>query len=77
MGILDVRAITDAGYLIDIEVQLTDYAAMKERVLFNWSRLLTSQIVCGERYCDLNKTILIIILDSDMIECDDFYFYFI
>jgi predicted transposase/invertase (TIGR01784 family) len=76
VGILDVRATTDAGYLIDIEIQLTDYAAMRERVLFYWSRLFTSQIVCGERYCDLNKTISIVILDYELIKCDGFHFCF-
>ncbi|HWQ68129.1 MAG TPA: Rpn family recombination-promoting nuclease/putative transposase [Methanospirillum sp.] len=72
-GILDVRAVTDAGVLIDIEIQLTDYSGMPERILFYWSKMFTSQLSPGDLYHDLKKTISVVILDYVCIPTSGFH----
>ena len=66
-GILDVRAITDKGVQIDIEIQVLRITHMPERSLFYWSRMYIEQIASGEDYSKLNKAIAINILDYNCI----------
>ena len=53
----------DTGVQVDIEIQLTEHPAFRERVIFYLSRLYSSQISSGEQYHVLRKTISLIILD--------------
>ncbi|WP_243125432.1 Rpn family recombination-promoting nuclease/putative transposase [Clostridium amazonitimonense] len=72
-GILDVRAVTDAGYNIDIEIQVLRTASMPQRSLFYWAKLYGEQIVAGEKYNKLKKTITINILDFDCLNTDKYH----
>ncbi len=49
-GILDVRAKTEDGTQINIEVQLTDQRNMDKRTMFYWGRLFNEGIKKGEDY---------------------------
>jgi predicted transposase/invertase (TIGR01784 family) len=72
-GILDVRAKTEDGTQIDIEVQLTNQHNMDKRTLFYWGKLFNEKIAKGEDYNNLKKVITINILDFDYINLDKFH----
>lgn len=73
IGILDVRAKTEDGTQIDIEVQLTNQYNMDKRTLFYWGRLFNEKIAKGEDYNKLEKVITINILDFEYIELEKFH----
>jgi len=72
-AILDVRAKTEDGAQIDIEVQLTNQHNMDKRTLFYWGKLFNEKIAKGEDYKNLKKVITINILDFDYINLDKFH----
>lgn len=72
-AILDVRAKTEDGTQIDIEVQLTNQHNMDKRTLFYWGKLFNENISKGEDYRNLKKVITINILDFDYINLDKFH----
>ncbi|MCT4509721.1 MAG: Rpn family recombination-promoting nuclease/putative transposase [Tepidibacter sp.] len=72
-GILDVRARTEDGTQINIEVQLTDQRNMDKRTLFYWGRLFNEGIRKGEDYRKLCKVITINILDFEYLSLNKFH----
>jgi predicted transposase/invertase (TIGR01784 family) len=66
-GILDIRARTDEGKQIDIEIQLLQTECMTERTLFYWSKLYIDQIKSGDKYSALKKCIVINIFDFNVL----------
>lgn len=73
IGILDVRAITDSGIHVNVEIQLINKYNMINRTLFYWSRLYSSQIKRGRDYKDAKKTIAINILNFNYIKSDKYH----
>jgi predicted transposase/invertase (TIGR01784 family) len=69
-GIPDIRIVLDSGVQVDVEIQLTDHPAIRERVLFYLSRLYSSQISAGDGYHLLKKTISLVILDYNLFEIE-------
>lgn len=61
-SILDIKAITNKGEKINIEVQLSNKGNMIHRTLFYWSRLFTEKFKRKENYRKLKRTIAINIL---------------
>jgi predicted transposase/invertase (TIGR01784 family) len=72
-SILDVRAETDIGEKINIEVQLKDLKNMEKRTLWYWGREYTKGISSGGDYKDLPKVITINIVNYDNIKLEDFH----
>jgi predicted transposase/invertase (TIGR01784 family) len=72
-AILDVRAKTEDGTQINIEVQLTNQHNMDKRTLFYWGRMFNESIAKGEDYKNLPKVITINILDFNYIKLDKFH----
>ena len=72
-GILDVRATTAKGTIINIEVQLANQYNMEKRTLFYWSRLFAGQLEKGHDYSELKKTITINILDFNYLEPSQYH----
>jgi predicted transposase/invertase (TIGR01784 family) len=72
-NILDLRAETDVGEKINIEVQLKDLHNMEKRTLMYWGREFTKGISAGDDYKDLPKVIAINIVNFDSIKLDDFH----
>lgn len=72
-AILDVRAKTEDGTQINIEVQLTNQRNMEKRTLFYWRILFNEGINKGEDYRDLSKVITINILDFIYLELNKFH----
>ena len=72
-SILDVRAKSEDGTQINIEVQLTNQNNMEKRTLFYWGRLFNEGITKGEDYKNLPKVITINILDFNYVDLDKFH----
>ncbi len=72
-SVLDVRAVTDAGHHIDIEIQVLRTVSMPERSLYYWSKLYIEQITVGESYKKLKKTIAINIVDYDYLNVNKYH----
>lgn len=72
-SILDVRAETDLGEKINIEVQLKDLHNMEQRTLQYWGLEYTKSITAGKDYGVLPKVITINIINFDNIKLDDFH----
>jgi predicted transposase/invertase (TIGR01784 family) len=73
LGILDIKARTNTGELINIEIQLLDQYNMDQRTLFYWAKLFSGQIKEGELYKNLKKTFTINILDFNFIQIADYH----
>ena len=67
-GILDIRATLGDSEDIDIEMQVTDYKDIQERILFYWSKMYSSGIVSGDDYKKLKKVIVILITKYEIEE---------
>lgn len=71
MGILDMIAKIDNNENVHIEMQCTEQEAIRDRILYYWSRIYSRDIKKGEEYGKLNKTISILIVNFDMEEIRD------
>lgn len=68
LGIIDLRTELEGGVKCNIEVQLLKQPAEIDRMLYYWSDAYSRQLVRGEDYRKLKKTISIIILDHEIDE---------
>jgi predicted transposase/invertase (TIGR01784 family) len=73
LGILDIKARTNTGELINIEIQLINRYNMDQRTLFYWAKLFAGQLKEGQRYQNLKKTITINILDFNFIQIEAYH----
>ena len=71
MGILDLIAILDDGVICNIEVQLANNNDIEQRLLFYHSKEYSQQMLIGEKYKELKKTISIAILDYNLEKLKD------
>ena len=65
MSVLDVKARTEAGVLVDIEIQLQNRRNMEQRTLFYWAKLFQGQSSEGDSYRALHKAVTVNVLDFD------------
>ena len=72
-SILDIKAKTSAGELINIEIQLFNKYNMDKRSLYYWSKLYSGQLSVGQDYKELKKTITINIINFNYIEDENFH----
>ncbi len=70
---LDVKATTNKGEHINIEIQLKDEKNMIKRSLYYWSKLYESQLESSEKYQKLSRTICINLLDFNLFNHDRFH----
>ena len=75
-SILDVKAITNDGRIINIEIQRRDEFNMVPRSLFHWSEMFSQQLKKGKNYNKLRKTICINILDFNLLDEAHFHNYY-
>ncbi|MCQ4086787.1 Rpn family recombination-promoting nuclease/putative transposase [Saccharibacillus sp. JS10] len=66
-SILDIRARTVAGELINVEMQLFNRYDMEKRTLFYWSKQYGSQLVEGQSYDTLKRCVTINILNFSLL----------
>lgn len=62
-GILDIKAETDRGELLDIEMQFAEDDEIIERNLYYHCGIVTQGLAAGEKYGKLKKTISILLLN--------------
>ena len=72
-SILDIRANIDKGTQIDIEIQLSRTIYMPARSLYYWSKMYGEQLLIGEMYKGLKKTICINIVDFDATKSNTYH----
>ena len=72
-GILDIRAELASGEQVNIEMQMTKKGNMIPRSLFYLSKLFVSSIRSGQDYNKLKKTIVINLLDFDLLTTNRFH----
>jgi len=72
---LDILATTQAGEIINIEMQVSNEGNIVPRALFYWSKLFARQLSTGEKYNDLKRTITISILDFNFFNQDKQYWH--
>jgi len=65
-GIVDVLLHTRSGIIIHIEVQLKLYSWMCERVVFYHAKNLSGQLLRGDDYKEIRKTVTILIVGFDL-----------
>ena len=70
---LDIKATTNNGEHINIEIQLKDEKNMIKRSLYYWSKLYESQLESSEKYQKLSRTICINLLDFNLFKHDRFH----
>ncbi len=70
---LDIKAITNNGEHINIEIQVKNEYNMIKRSLYYWSKMFENQIVEGDNYDKLSKTVCINILDFKYLKSDNFH----
>ena len=68
LGILDLRTELEGGTLCNIEIQLSNKDNIVDRVLYYWSRAFSEQLIEGDDYKELHKTIAILIADFELKE---------
>ena len=49
--------------LVNVEIQVKEHADYRDRTLFYWAKLYTSELKSGENYSDLKQTIAINIIN--------------
>ena len=72
-SIMDIKVKTEKDELIDIEVQINDVDNYRKRSLYYWSKLYGESIKKGQNYFDLKKSIVINIMDFNIIEENNNY----
>lgn len=70
---LDIKAITNNGEHINIEIQVKNEYNMIKRSLYYWSKMYESQLTKGQDYDSLSRTICINILDFKYLKNDNFH----
>ncbi|ADG05608.1 conserved hypothetical protein [Kyrpidia tusciae DSM 2912] len=73
LAVLDVKARTESGTLIDVEVQLWNHRDMEKRTFYYWAKLFESQLKEGESYFKLHKAVTINVVDFTYIETDRYH----
>lgn len=61
IGRLDVKAKLSDGTKVTIEMQVSNYKAMPERLLYYWAQTYIADLKRGDKYKTLDKTISILI----------------
>ena len=66
-SVMDIRAVTNEGIYVNIEIQLANKYDMERRTLYYWAKMYTLQMQEGMAYQELANTITINILDFNYI----------
>ena len=70
---LDIKAKTDKGELINIEIQVRDEYNMVQRTLYYWSKIYSDQLGESENYKKLARTVCINILNFKLLDNDRYH----
>ena len=67
-GLLDIKAETDDGTVLDIEMQMEDKKNTDERGTLYLANMITSQLQVGDDYKNLKKSIVIFITNYSFLK---------
>ncbi|MFH5911234.1 Rpn family recombination-promoting nuclease/putative transposase [Clostridium perfringens] len=70
---LDIKAKTDKGELINVEIQVRDEYNMVQRTLYYWSKIYSDQLGASENYKNLARTVCINILNFKLLDNDRYH----
>jgi len=72
-GILDIKAKTGTGKMVDIEIQLAEQHQMRERIVFYLSRMVAEQVSRRDSYRKIKRSICILITNYVQIPENGYY----
>ena len=64
--VMDIKAETDSGELLTIEMQVSHLTDYRCRILFYGGRLVNSSLKSGEPYGNMKKSIVVSIIESKL-----------
>ena len=73
MSVLDVKARTESGMLVDVEIQLQNQQNMEKRALFYWSKLFQGQLQDGDSYHQLHKAVTVNVVDFNYLATNRYH----
>ena len=76
ISILDIYVTTNTNAHINVEMQIINRYNMIKRTLFYWSKMFLKQIIKGDNYSSLNKTITINLVDFNFLDSERFHTYY-
>lgn len=71
LSVLDIKAETEKGERVNIEIQVKPEVSYRKRSLYYWSKTYAETIGEAESYEELKKTIVINIMDYNAIQESD------
>ena len=72
-GLLDIKAETDDGTVLDIEMQMEDKKNTDERGTLYLANMITSQLQVGDDYIKLKKSIVIFITNYNFLKRNSYH----
>jgi len=69
---LDINMIVD-GQRVSLEIQVRNEGDFPERILFQWARVYSSALESGGDYKELPRTVIISIIDFQLLDCREFH----
>ena len=72
-GLLDIKAETDDGMILDVEMQMKDRKNTQERGIQYLGNMITSQLQVGDDYQKLKKSIVIFITNYNFLERNSYH----
>ena len=72
-GLLDIKAETDDGTVLDIEMQMEDKKNIEERGTLYLANMITSQLQVGDDYTTLKKSIVIFITNYHFLKRNSYH----
>ena len=66
IGILDIRAKLNNNTNCNVEIQLVDQKNIEKRALYYWSKMYIESIKAGHDYSELEKGVVILIVDFEI-----------
>ena len=73
LSIVDVKARDSQDLLYQIEIQLTSYAHLPARIIYNWADIYSQQLKSGQEYLQLRPTYSIWLLAENLLVDDNAY----
>lgn len=70
---LDLKLTINKTTSVNIEIQVLNYGNYKERTLFYWAKMFTSDLQKNEDYYNLKETIAINVIDFNLFECKEYH----
>lgn len=71
LGVLDIIAKVNEREYCNIEMQLVNTGEITERILYYWSKIYARQLKKGQKYRELEKTIVILIANFEIKGLED------